>query len=308
MKDRPSVAEDVAQFTYTSFFHLSVAGFLCLCQDWWRMMYARFRLDNPPWHMRNLTNLSVVYVALAAMEGLYAWYYMNVGNAVAESCYFLWLSMVTVLAVLEGTHVVCRLRRYAYSLMERRRRENGDGFLAVSAASATAAYAADDAVALTLLPLPLTIGLLVLSISWVLYGRYYAWPCLICYTLQRIVEAACTSYILLLGNGPEGLLPRRGFERTPRRRARSGSNASGNSTGSSHGSSFATEVCSFNSSSDDPHSWHLPTLPPGLTEPSFIRDIEAYGNHSHSCPPELGVSRERPTPPSRSVQSAQPPY
>eukprot|EP00929_Paragymnodinium_shiwhaense_P079360 TRINITY_DN41304_c0_g1_i7.p1 TRINITY_DN41304_c0_g1~~TRINITY_DN41304_c0_g1_i7.p1 ORF type:complete len:391 (-),score=18.38 TRINITY_DN41304_c0_g1_i7:236-1408(-) len=174
--DYPTLSENVAQATYTSFFPLSAAAFLCVCQYWLRLMYIMNEVEERPWYRKPLY---VVCVALFVMEGLYALCYVWARSAVIDSLYFFWLSMVSVLVALTGATIARRVYRTLRMWIAD---DNSVIFRKVLVSAGLSAG--------------FSIVMLVVSISWALCGRFYAWPCLICSALQRMTEIAYVALIL----------------------------------------------------------------------------------------------------------------
>lgn len=166
--------EKVADTSFTSFFPLSTAAFLCICQHWLRLIYVIEDMSELPWYRNPLCVACLVLFGLEALHD--CWYFMG-SQPVFSTLYFMWLALVSVMVALVGVFIATRLYGRLRSWVDDTFRLFRKVLLCAAIVSvSTASY-------------------LVVSIYQALDGRFYAWSWLTCTALGRLLEIV---YLMLI--------------------------------------------------------------------------------------------------------------
>ncbi|CAJ1399192.1 unnamed protein product [Effrenium voratum] len=164
-----SFLQRMAGASYTAFFPLSAAAFLCTCQHWLRLIEFMDQVVEKPWYRNPLILVCLLFLFL---EALHDFMYMSGAHPVIDGVYFFWLSLISVFAALLGVSIARRL----YSRL--RLWLTADAGLQVFKRTLmSAALVSASAVCM-----------LILSIIQALVGRYYPWPCFDCWVFGRLLE------------------------------------------------------------------------------------------------------------------------
>jgi len=170
------VLQKVAGISYTFFFALSASAFLCVCLFWLRLVHMLDGTEERPGLRSRL--LFVCYVVLA-LEAFHDFWYLLDEPEWWEVIYFIWLSLVDVAMSLFGLRIgnglYHRMRAWVAGESRRLFRKTQTSMAILSGTS---------------------VAFLGLSAVFALFGRFSAWPCLVCWALGRLIEAAYLVAIL----------------------------------------------------------------------------------------------------------------
>jgi len=171
---------------YTSFFPLSTAAFLCVCQHWLRLIYVIDEISERPWH-RN--PLYIACLGLLVVELLRDFWVLIGMPAFFKVIYFMWLLLVGIIVELVGIGIARRLygRLRAWIV--------GDSFRATAAQGlwTTALWKVQLSAAMMSV---VTLCFLVLCGFQALVGRFHPWPCLTCWAVGHVLEVVNLALIL----------------------------------------------------------------------------------------------------------------
>jgi len=180
-RPRRKLWEKLLGIFYSSFFPLSAAAFLCICQYWLRIMTMVDESVSCLW-CRN--RLSVVWLGFILLEVLHDSWYALVAQPWWNAIYFLWLALVDVTVAIFGVNIARGLYQRVRALL-------------------TSASMSDESSQLFKQTLVSTIAVSVTSICFLglslmqaLVGRFYAWPCLVCWAVGRLLEAVYLALVL----------------------------------------------------------------------------------------------------------------
>jgi len=174
--------EKLLGISYSSFFPLSAAAFLCVCQFWLRLMYIVDENVYCPW-CRN--RIPMVWVVFLVLEFLHDSWYLLGAEPWLNAIYFLWLALVDVNVALFGVNIARGLYWRLRDLMRSASMADGSSQLFQRTTFCTAAVSVTSAC------------FLILSVVQALIGRFYAWPCLVCFAVGRLLEAIYLVLILV---------------------------------------------------------------------------------------------------------------
>merc|ERR1712008_657575 len=168
--------QQLAGISYTCFFALSASAFLCVCLFWLRLVHMLDGTEERPGLRGRL--LLVCYVILA-LEAFYDFWSLLDEPEWCEALYFIWMSLMDVAMSLFGFRIGNGLyqRMRAWVADERRR------------------LFRKTQVSMGMLS-GISVAFLGLSTFFALLGRFFAWPCLACWALLRLMEAAYLVAIL----------------------------------------------------------------------------------------------------------------
>lgn len=187
-RDIPVIWEFATGSGYTCFFSLSAAAFLCICQQWLRLIYLMDETRERPWHRNPLYGVCIGLLAFESINGI--WYLLG-WFAFFHSLYYMWLSFLGVGVAVAGVIISRRL----YGVLRMWFSDDDNILFRKTFHSATAVVG-------------MSIWFMVLSVAQSLVGKWYAWPCLVCWTLCRLSEVAYLAIILcatsLARNQPTG--------------------------------------------------------------------------------------------------------
>ncbi|CAK9085794.1 unnamed protein product, partial [Durusdinium trenchii] len=178
-----SSVEKLAGVLYTAFFSLSAAAFLCTCQHWLRLFDSMDlsqdgeALVESPWYRNPLLLVCLLFLSL---EGLHDTLYMQGGHPALNGMYFFWLSLISVLAALLGVRIAWRL--YTRLRLWLSADERNMVFRRTIMSSALVSVC--------------SVCMLILSVLQALVGRFYPWPCLVCWILGRSLEFVYLAVVL----------------------------------------------------------------------------------------------------------------
>ncbi|CAK9085718.1 unnamed protein product [Durusdinium trenchii] len=165
------------------FFSLSAAAFLCTCQHWLRLFDSMDlsqdgeALVESPWYRNPLLLVCLLFLSL---EGLHDTLYMQGGHPALNGMYFFWLSLISVLAALLGVRIAWRL--YTRLRLWLSADERNMVFRRTIMSSALVSVC--------------SVCMLILSVLQALVGRFYPWPCLVCWILGRSLEFVYLAVVL----------------------------------------------------------------------------------------------------------------
>ncbi|CAE7241392.1 MDP1 [Symbiodinium natans] len=101
-RGRGSLRERMAGASYTAFFPLSAAAFLCICQYWLRLIDFMDQAVEKPWYQNPLILLCLLFLILEAAHDCM---YLQGEHFVLEGLYFFWLSALSVGAAFLGVSI-----------------------------------------------------------------------------------------------------------------------------------------------------------------------------------------------------------
>eukprot|EP00931_Biecheleriopsis_adriatica_P066126 TRINITY_DN40532_c0_g1_i1.p1 TRINITY_DN40532_c0_g1~~TRINITY_DN40532_c0_g1_i1.p1 ORF type:complete len:439 (-),score=51.22 TRINITY_DN40532_c0_g1_i1:60-1337(-) len=178
----PTFLLRAAGASYTIFFPLSAAAFLCICQYWLRLISFLDQTDaateDRPWYRNPLIIACLVFLGLETVHDI--WYLLG-SHPFLEVIYFFWLSIVSVMAALLGVSIARRL----YKRLRVWITDSADAGVVFRKTLVSAALVSASSV-----------SMLLLSTVQALFGRFYPWPCLACFFLGRFLEIAYLTLVL----------------------------------------------------------------------------------------------------------------
>jgi len=179
-KPRSMIWQKLSGIAYSSFFPLSGAAFLCLCQLWLRLLYL---VDERICCKRCGNHVSVFWLLLLLLEVARDSWYLLGAPPVWDAIYFFWLGLVDVTCALFGLNIAKSLYKRLRALMTTAFMADPNSQLFHRTIVSTAAVSATS------------VCFLSLSALQALSGRFYAWPCLVCWAVGRLLEAV---YLMLI--------------------------------------------------------------------------------------------------------------
>lgn len=169
--------QKVASASYSSFFPLSAAAFLCLCQHWLRGIYVMDDVEEDRWHRNRPYFLCAIFVALDFIHDIL---YVLVPFAPwLEAVYFMILAFVGCIVA----HIGWLISRRLYKRLREWVQDDSYALFRRTLVSASAASV-------------LSAAFLGLSIVQALWGRFWAWPCFLCWMAGRLLEVIYLIIIL----------------------------------------------------------------------------------------------------------------
>jgi len=187
---RESLLERLAGASYTAFFPLSAAAFLCICQYWLRLIDFMDQAVEKPWYQNPLILLCLLFLIL---EAGHDFMYLQGEHFVLEGMYFFWLSCLSVGTAFLGVSIAWHLYRRMRSWLTA---DAGNAVFKRTLVSSALVSAS-------------SVCMLILSVVQALVGRYFPWPCFECWVTGRLLELAYLVMVLLAvgrAEAPEGLV------------------------------------------------------------------------------------------------------
>lgn len=188
-RTRESLLERLAGASYTAFFPLSAAAFLCICQYWLRLIDFMDQAVEKPWYQNPLILLCLLFLIL---EAGHDFMYLQGEHFVLEGMYFFWLSCLSVGTAFLGVSIAWHLYRRMRSWLTA---DAGNAVFKRTLVSSALVSAS-------------SVCMLILSVVQALVGRYFPWPCFECWVTGRLLELAYLVMVLLAvgrAEAPEGL-------------------------------------------------------------------------------------------------------
>eukprot|EP00434_Breviolum_minutum_P018443 symbB.v1.2.016272.t2/scaffold1235.1/size130242/3 len=166
--------EKMGGVLYTAFFSLSAAAFLCTCNHWLRLFDSMDLTQDgealqTPWYRNPLLLVCMLFLSLEALHDIL---YLQGGHPVLDGLYFFWLSLISVLAAFLGVRIAWRL----YTRLRLWLNADASGVVFKQTLMSSAFVSVSSVL------------MLILSVIQALSGRFYPWPCLMCWMLGRLLE------------------------------------------------------------------------------------------------------------------------
>merc|ERR1712054_170811 len=85
--------------SYSVFFTLSAAAFLCICQFWLQMIHLMEETVDGPWHRNPVLVISIIIVTVEVAHGICTMFRASI---VIDALYFVWQSIVDIMIAIIG--------------------------------------------------------------------------------------------------------------------------------------------------------------------------------------------------------------
>eukprot|EP00927_Polykrikos_kofoidii_P002436 TRINITY_DN10973_c0_g1_i1.p1 TRINITY_DN10973_c0_g1~~TRINITY_DN10973_c0_g1_i1.p1 ORF type:complete len:355 (-),score=38.38 TRINITY_DN10973_c0_g1_i1:35-1099(-) len=173
---RSSAWERFAEASYSSFFPLCASAFLCMCMYWDRLINT---IEDVPEGPRRWNPLYISCVFVLALDLLHFLGHMWVHDMLVDKVYFGWGCVVSMVVAFTGLRITYQLYTHLRVWLADDSFELSRTVLLSSAAVSM-----------------LTVLILALNIVQFCFGRFFAWPYLICLTVGRFLEVVYISLIV----------------------------------------------------------------------------------------------------------------